>query len=166
VATFADVLARFQPADAEADLEWCEKRVLLNQVGLHGDPARLSLEHLFAHADTVSLGSEFPVIDQLALRVDRLRHSGRRTSACARRRCGCRKLLLGLASHRFREYELRRATRLLRTAIGLIGPDQRMLAPCRDFLMLHQDMGGAFGFFGPAHDEVLRDAAPGFSFDS
>jgi hypothetical protein len=74
-------------------------------------------------------------------------------------------LLIGFAAHRFRQYEFRRAARLLRAASALIDPGHPMLTPCRDFLLLHQDMHGAFGFFGPAQEEVVRNAPPGYSFD-
>jgi len=165
LATFAGVLARNLSTDALSDLEWSEKRVLLHQLGLHEEPARLSRDKLLAFADTVSPSSEYSLIDQLAIRVDS-------ATACGTARVDLRpedwwlpELLIGFANHRFRQHEYRRATRLLRTASALTGPNHPMLTQCRDFLLLHQDIEGTFGFFSPAQDDVVRHAAPGFSFD-
>jgi hypothetical protein len=165
VTTFADVLTRFPQADAEADLDWCEKRVLLNQVGLHSQPARLSRERLLAFAETVSLSSGFAITEQLAIRVDSFTSCGTEPANLRLAEMWLPELMIGFAHHRFREYEFRRATRLLRAACALTGPGHPMLASCRDFLMLHQNLHGPFGFFGPAEEDKVRTSAPGFSFD-
>jgi hypothetical protein len=165
VARFADVLGRFQPADPEDDLEWCEKRVLLHQLGLHHALVPLPRERLLAFAHTISASSDFPLIEQLAVRVESFTLFGTAPVHLRPEEMWLPELLIGFAAHRFREYEFRRAARLLRAACALMEPGHRMLTQCRDFLMLHQDMQGAFGFFGPAQEEVVRCAPPGYSFD-
>jgi hypothetical protein len=139
-----------------AEMPLYEKRVLLHALGLHPAPGEegLAIVTDFARACLLDMDAE-----ELTLRIQVATGCGTRRVTLAADDLWIGELLLGLAMHSLRRYDLQKGCELLRaaSALGLGGVEG--FHACMDFLRLHQRPEGAFGFFG-AEERKLREAAP------
>jgi len=161
----AEVLGRRSLSDARSDLAFAEKRVIFSRHGLGEASLRLSRDELLAIADANSLRGSAESFEQLAVCVDSFSVCGTDASVSDVADAWLIEVLLGVGMHHLREYDFPRATRLLRAASYLETSERPLLSQSYDFLRLHQDTTGAFGFLGPAQDAMLRRSGPGFSID-
>ncbi len=165
VSRSAEVLGRTRPPDAVSDLAFAEKRVILSRLGLGNAPLRLSRDELLMIADSIPLRGSAESFEQLAVCVDSFTACGTSTTAPNVGDDWLIELLIAVGMHYLREYDFPRATRLLRAASYLLTSEHSLLSQSYDFLLLHQDTTGAFGFLGPAQDALQRSSGAGFSVD-
>ena len=161
----ADLLSRMSSPDAVSDLPWCEKRVLLRGMGLHDEPPRLSRDEVFSLAGEMSLASDSATVQALALHVNSFTSFGTQPGTLAPGDSWLSELLVGFATHSFKEYDLVAGGKLLRAAAGLGLHREDNLTPCMEFLLLHQDPEGPFGFFGPVESAFADRPSSDFSLD-
>jgi len=145
-----------------AEMPLHEKRVLLHALGLHPAPDEEDLAVVtdFARACPLDVKAE-----ELILRIQVATGCGTGRVALAADDLWIGELLLGLAMHSLRSYDLPRGCELLRAASALGLGRAAGFGACMDFLRLHQRPEGSFGFFG-AEERKLREAAPGVSAET
>ncbi|HVR06713.1 MAG TPA: hypothetical protein VMW75_01585 [Thermoanaerobaculia bacterium] len=143
--------------------ELYEKRALLAAMGLLPAPRGLDLAPVLTRALALPLTAPWEAWDDLLQRIDAATACGVRPPrwlAGDPGRIDLEQLLAGKAMHLLRRYDLPRGARMLRgmAYLGLTGEPWR---DCLRFLLLHQRLDGAFGFYG-LEERKLREAAPGF----
>jgi len=139
-----------------------EKRVLLHALGLHPAPGEEDLAVVTDFARTCPLDV---AAEELIVRIQAATGCGTRRVTLAPDDLWIGELLLGLAMHSLRRYDLPRGCELLRAASALGLSRAEGFRACMDFLRLHQRPEGAFGFFG-AEERRLREAAPQVSVET
>jgi hypothetical protein len=147
--------------DAGSMLELYEKRALLHAMGLLPAPQGIDLAPVLRRSRALPVTAPWEVWDDLLLRIDAATGCGvhaPRWLEDDQARVDLEELLSGKAMHLLRRYDLPRGARLLRgmAYLGLTGDEWQ---DCLRFLLLHQRLDGAFGFYG-LEERKLRETMP------
>ena len=165
-AAAARLLALLPEAYGDDDgsaLELYEKRALLHAMGLLPAPQGVDLAPVLRRARAMPVTAPWEVWDDLLLRIDAATGCGVRAPRSLELeddecRADLEELLAGKAMHLLRRYDLPLGARVLRgmAYLGLTGEEWQ---DCLRFLLLHQRLDGAFGFYG-LEERKLRETMP------
>ncbi len=150
---------------AASNPELYDKRALLHAMGLLPAPRGTDLAPVLRRARALPLTAPWEDWNDLLLRIDAATACGARPlrfPGGGEGRGDLEELLCGKAMHLLRCYDLPRGARMLRgmAYLGLTGEPWQ---ECLRFLLLHQRLDGAFGFYG-LEERKLRETMPaGFS---
>ena len=133
----AEVLPVVPAPDADTDLAFCEKRVILHALGLHPPPARLAYPAVLEAARRLPLTSAATGVEDLLLRINSWTAFGTQPVALAPGDGWVADLLAGLATYYLRQYDFVLGGQLLQ-ALSAVGG------------AAHPGCGGGPGFYTPA----------------
>jgi len=133
--------------DRETELLLHEKRMLLSKWGLHSAPEPLDYSEVLRFAHTLPLNAPVSEIERLVLRIEALTDFGLRDATVEADTIGMEDMLCGFAMHFLRQNDFLMGCRLLRS-LSYLKSGNTAIAECVKFLLLHQQLGGPFGFFG------------------
>ncbi len=146
---------------AGATLGLYEKRAWLHAMGRLRAPRGLELAPVLARARAMPVTAPWEVWADLLMRIDAATGCGTRVPlslADGGSRADLEELLSGKAMHLLRRYDLPRGARMLR-AMAYLGSTGEEWRECLRFLLLHQRLDGAFGFYG-LEERKLRETMP------
>jgi hypothetical protein len=154
----AEVLSALSVSDRETELLLYEKRMLFSKLGLHSAPASIDYSEVLRFAHTLPLNAPVSEIERLVLRIEALTGCGLRDVTVEADNAWIEELLCGFAMHFLRQYDFLLGCRLLRSSCYL-KRDNPAIVECVQFLLLHQQPAGPFGFFG-AEEAALEASRP------
>lgn len=137
------------PEDETSEgLLFFDKRFLLHYAGLLSRPKTLPLADLLAFAGRLSLPWSSTDVEAMELRIMSLTACGSLPAVLPASYEWLEDILVGLATHRLRQYDLHAACKTMRSLQYLSLDGTTRFAQCTEYLLAHQRHEGCFGYFG------------------
>jgi uncharacterized protein DUF6895 len=152
----ARTLAEASTDGHSSDVGLFELRFLLHRLGLGPQPAPPPVSLAFELANELKLDAAWYRVVQIVEMVGAATGYGTMPAGTPQVASAVSDLLLYLAMHQFREYDLVAGCQLVRAAWYLMPSHCEAMDQCFRFLLLHRGPDGAAGFYGAEH-AVLRD---------
>jgi hypothetical protein len=159
------VLDAIPAEDALSDLAFCEKRILLHQLGLGKRPTLLERAAVARAAKAMPLDGSKAALEKLLLCLGSATGYGTRMMRMSADEAWVGELLSGLTVRFFRSSDIFTACTLLRnmTHLGLAADGG--LTELIDFLLLQHRPEGGYGFFGAQEVSVMAASNEAFFAD-
>jgi hypothetical protein len=170
LATFVRRLARVLDAnsanDPVLDLAFCEKRILLNQIGLVKSPVLLPFTDSVQAARAMPLDAPKAAVETLLLYLSSCTGYGTRLVRVSANKAWVGELLSGLSVRFFRSSDILTACNLARNISYLGFSADSSRADLIDFVLLQRRPEGGYGFFGAADRSLSTASGGAFMADS